>query len=65
MFDARTGFEPVETPRVLQGFVEGSNTNPLHELARMVDVQRAYEMGQSFLDAENERMRTAMKAMLT
>ena len=65
MFDAQGGFEPVETPQVVQGFVEGSNVDPIGQIARMITVQRAYEMGQSFLDAENERVRGAIKAMMT
>lgn len=64
MFDAQGGFEPVETPRVVQGFVEGSNVDPISQIARMIQVQRAYEMGQSFLDTENERVRDALKTFM-
>lgn len=42
---------------MLQGFLEDSNVNPITEIARMIEVQRAYEMGQSFLDQEDRRMR--------
>lgn len=52
--------EPVETPTVLQGFLEGSNVDPVGEIARMIQVQRAYEMGQNFMDKENERLRSIM-----
>lgn len=64
MFNAADGYEPVENPRVVQGFVEGSNVDPVGQIARMITVQRAYELGQSFLDAENERMRSAIKTLL-
>lgn len=64
MFRADEGFEPAETARVMQGFVEGSNVDPISQLARMIEVQRAYEMGQSFLDSEDERVRRAMDAMM-
>lgn len=64
MFRADDGFEPSETARVLQGFVETSNVDPISQLARMIEVQRAYEMGQSFLDSEDERVRRAMDAMM-
>ncbi len=60
MFHSPGGHEPVENPRVLQGFLEGANVDPISQIARMIEVQRAYEMGQSFLDAENERVRTAL-----
>jgi flagellar basal-body rod protein FlgF len=64
LFRADDGFEPVERPRVLQGFAEASNVDPISQLARMIEVQRAYEMGQSFLDSEDERVRRAMDAMM-
>jgi len=48
---------PADTPRVLQGFLEGSNVNPIHEITRMIEVQRAYELSQNFLESEDERIR--------
>ena len=54
----------MENPRVVQGFVEGSNVDPIGQIARMIQVQRAYELGQSFLDAENERLRTAIDTFM-
>jgi len=60
MFRAEGGFEPAPEGRILQGFLEGSNVDPIGQIARMIEVQRAYEMGQSFLDAENERMMNAL-----
>ena len=55
--------EAVIEPRMLQGFVEASNVNAVSQLTRMIEVQRAYEMGQSFLDAENERIREAVRSL--
>ncbi|GFE64411.1 flagellar hook-basal body complex protein [Litoreibacter roseus] len=49
---------PVEDTRILQGFLEGSNVDPVGEIARMIQVQRAYEMGQAFLEREDERLRS-------
>lgn len=63
MFDSPSGFEPAETARVLQGFVENSNVNAVSQLARMIEVQRAYELGQSFLETEDERVRAALKSL--
>lgn len=65
MFRADDGFEPSENARVLQGFVENSNVVPIRQLARMIEVQRAYELGQSFLETEDERVRAAMKTLMT
>lgn len=55
--------EPVEAPRVQQGFLEESNVDSVFEITRMIEVQRAYELGQSFLDREDQRIRSAITAM--
>jgi flagellar basal-body rod protein FlgF len=62
LFHATAGVEPAEEGRVLQGFLEGSNVDPISQVARMIEVQRAYEMGQSFLQSEDERIRNALKS---
>lgn len=49
--------EPVEGAILLQGYLEDSNVQPVQEVANMIQVQRAYELGQSFLDQEDKRMR--------
>jgi flagellar basal-body rod protein FlgF len=56
LFRAEAGTVPVENGRVLQGFLEASNVNPVAELARMVEVQRAYEYGQKLMDQEDQRI---------
>ncbi|MFK7744688.1 MAG: flagellar hook-basal body complex protein [Roseobacter sp.] len=63
MFRADDGIEPAENGRILQRFVESSNVNPILQLTRMIEVQRAYELGASFLESEDERIRQAMRAM--
>lgn len=55
--------QPVEHPTVLQGYLEDSNVDPITEVARMISVQRAYEMGQSFLDREDERMKSVIQIL--
>lgn len=58
------GAEPmVEGVAIVQGFVEGSNVNPIAEVTRMIEIQRAYEQGQSFLEREDERIRSVMRAL--
>ncbi|GGF67472.1 flagellar basal-body rod protein FlgF [Mameliella alba] len=64
MFRSDDGFEPVEAPRVMQGFVEASNVDPILQVARMVEVQRAYELGQSFMEREDERIRSVLKNVI-
>ncbi|MBB5515232.1 flagellar basal-body rod protein FlgF [Rubricella aquisinus] len=55
--------EPALGTRLLQGALEGSNVSPVTEMARMIEVQRAYEQGQSFLSSEDERIRAAIRAL--
>ncbi len=64
MFRANGDVEPVENPRLLQGFLEDSNVNSIAQIARLIEIQRAYEMGQSFLEAEDERIRAAIKSLI-
>lgn len=63
MFRADEGYEAAETGSILQRFVESSNVNPILQLTRMIEVQRAYELGASFLEAEDERVQKAMRAL--
>ncbi|MBB1490787.1 MULTISPECIES: flagellar hook-basal body complex protein [unclassified Paracoccus (in: a-proteobacteria)] len=59
---AAEGAMPAPEAVVRQGFLEESNVNPVLEIARMIEVQRAYELGQSFLDGEDQRIRAAIAA---
>lgn len=62
-FTAPAGIEPEPDGRMVQGFIEASNVNPVTEVARMIEVQRAYELGQGFLDKEDERIRAAIRTL--
>lgn len=46
-----------ETPEVVQGMVEGSNVEPIIEMARMIEVSRAYTGVQKMIEAEDERIK--------
>lgn len=63
LFDAGTAPEPLDDAKVRQGFIEESNVNPVTEISRMIEVQRAYELGQSFLDQEDQRIRQAITSL--
>lgn len=63
LFDPGGAVEVLEEPIVRQGFLEESNVDPVLEMARMVEVQRAYELGQSFLDQEDQRIRMTITSM--
>ncbi|HCM28026.1 MAG: flagellar basal-body rod protein FlgF [Treponema sp. GWB1_62_6] len=40
-------------PRVVQGFTEASNVNPVSEMVQMIEVNRAYEANQKVVQAED------------
>lgn len=54
---------PAEGATLLQGYLEESNVNPVTELARMIEVQRAYDLGQSLLDREDQRQKLAIDTL--
>ena len=54
---------PVEAPQILQGFLEQSNVDPMIEMSRMIDVQRAYEQGQNLLQREDERIKGVIQTL--
>jgi len=62
-FASEAGVEPIEGASILQGFVEDSNVDPVSEIARMIEVQRSYELGQTFLDKEDERIRSVLQTL--
>ncbi len=55
--------EPVETQGILQGFLEESNVNPILEMTRLIEVQRAYERGHKLLESEDERIRNVIQTL--
>ena len=63
LFDPGGAVEPREEPVLRQGFLEDSNVDPVLEISRMVEVQRAYELGQSFLEQEDQRIRMTITSL--
>jgi flagellar basal-body rod protein FlgF len=63
LFRADADPVPVEDPRVVQGFLEQSNVSAVAEMARMIEVQRAYEYGQKLMDQEDERIRLVVRVL--
>ncbi|MCE6960928.1 flagellar hook-basal body complex protein [Cereibacter sphaeroides] len=63
LFSAEGGVEPAEGATLVQGSLEESNVDPVSEVSRMIEVQRAYELGQSFLDREDDRIRTTVRIL--
>ncbi len=62
-FQTQAGVVPTEGGAILQGYVENSNVDPVNEIARMIEVQHAYQLGQSFMDREDERVRAAIRTL--
>lgn len=56
--------EDVEFPRVMQGALESSNVQPIIELTRMIEVNRAYDGIKSLIDKEDERQKTMVREMM-
>ncbi|MGC8201119.1 flagellar hook-basal body complex protein [Aliiroseovarius sp. PTFE2010] len=62
-FEVPGGVDPVENANIVQGFLESSNVNAITEIARMIEVQHAYELGQKFLEQEDERIRNVLTTL--
>lgn len=62
MFSA-SAVEPVDGGHMLQFYLEDSNVDPVTEIATMIAVQRAYQLGQNFLDREDERTRNVISTL--
>lgn len=48
---------------MMQGFLEQSNVDPIAEITRMIEVQRAFELGQKLLDKDDERIRNVLRTL--
>lgn len=57
------GAQPQIEGRMVQGFLEESNVNSVTEIARMIEVSRAYELGQSLAEREDQRIRGVIDAL--
>ena len=55
--------EPAEGATVVQGVVEESNVQTVLEITRMMEVSNRYTAAQQMLDAEHERMKTAIEQL--
>ncbi len=61
LYNASEPANPVENPAVAQGFLEGSNVKPVIEMARMIEVHRAYDAVKGFVEKEDDRMRKMIR----
>ncbi|RDW12152.1 flagellar hook-basal body complex protein [Paracoccus thiocyanatus] len=63
LFDPGGGVEALENPVLRHGFLEDSNVDPVLEVARMIEIQRAYQLGQGLLDQEDQRIRQTISSL--
>ena len=52
-----------EDAKVRQGMLEGSNVKPILEIARMIEVSRAYESTAKLMDSETDLQRRTIERM--
>ncbi len=64
LFKTDAALAPSADGLVLQGHLEGSNVDAISQLTRMIEVQRAYEMGQKLLDMDHERSKSALQTLI-
>ena len=48
---------------VMQGFSEGSNVNPILEITRLIEVQRAFESASTFTEASEQSLNKAVSML--
>jgi flagellar basal-body rod protein FlgF len=64
LFQTDAALIPAANGLVLQGHLEGSNVDAISQLTRLIEVQRAYEMGQKLLDMGDERSKSALQTLI-
>ena len=57
--------QDAEDTRLVQGMIETSNVEPITEMSRMIDISRKYESAQRLLQAEDDRLRSAIQTLGT
>lgn len=62
-FSAAGGFVAAKDFGIVQGALEQSNVSPVLEVSRMIEVQRAYEAGQTLLETEDQRIGQLISAV--
>jgi flagellar basal body rod protein FlgG len=55
--------QPIDTPRVSVGFVEGSNVNLAAEMASMIQTARSFEAAMRSLRTEDELTQSLLQAI--
>ena len=66
LFEAPAGVTPVvnEEAKLLQGFLEGSNVNPVEEMIRLIETQRAFNTHQKAMQAIDDAVGARINQIL-
>lgn len=54
---------PMEDFKIAQGFIENSNVQPVLEMTKMMEIQRAYERSINLMSGENDLTRQAIQRL--
>ncbi len=63
LFSSEAPPKDVQESEIVQGMLEGSNVQPIFEMARMIDIHRTYDGVRSFIEREDERIRNMIRQM--
>ncbi len=61
--DAAGGMAPDTETQIAQGFIEQSNVQPIVEMTRLMDIQRAYERAAKLMSDSNDLTRQAIQRL--
>jgi len=64
LFTSATPAIDVANPDVIQGALEGSNVEPILEMAKMIELHRSYESTKSFIEREDERQKEMIRSLV-
>jgi flagellar basal-body rod protein FlgF len=64
LFRADTPTNRVAQPKIVEGAIEGSNVQPIAELARMIDTEREFQFVTQMVQAESDREKDAITKLL-
>ena len=63
LFSSEAAAQDVESPDIIQGMLEGSNVQPIFEMAKMIDIHRKYDGVKNFIEREDERLKRMVREM--
>ena len=63
LFTSDTQPVDVASPDIIQGALEGSNVEPILEMAKMIELHRNYESAKSFIEREDERQKEMIRGL--